>query len=106
MMRAGALDLAINGRRQSLALRPFLENGLGIAQRTPRLVHALGPVALDEIGRRRVAALEEDGADHGLADAAEHALAQARVGAGADRPGLEVVEQTGRLGDIGAGLLA
>ena len=37
VMRAGALDLAIDRRRQSLALRPFLQHGLGIAQRPPRL---------------------------------------------------------------------
>ena len=33
VMRPGALDLAIDRRRQALALRPFLQHGLGIAQR-------------------------------------------------------------------------
>src|ERR1700731_4303681 len=52
VMRPGALDLAIDRRRQSLALRPFLQHRLGIAQRPPRLEHSLGPVALDEFRRR------------------------------------------------------
>ena len=51
VMRPGALDLAIDRRRQALALRPFLQHRLGIAQRPPRLVHPLGPVALDELRR-------------------------------------------------------
>src|SRR4029077_7929170 len=58
MVRAGALDLAIDRRRQALALRPFLQHRLGIAQRLPRLLHPLGPVALDEFGGRLVAAVE------------------------------------------------
>ena len=52
VMRPGALDLAIDRRRQALALRPFLQHGLGIAQRPPRLAHPLGPVALDELRPR------------------------------------------------------
>src|SRR6202049_2539152 len=52
VMRSGAFDLAIDRRRQALALRPFLQHRLGIAQRPARLVHSLGPVALDE--RRRI----------------------------------------------------
>ena len=51
VMRPGAFDLAIDRRRQALALRPFLQHGLGIAQRPPRLAHPLGPVALDELRR-------------------------------------------------------
>src|SRR3954447_10080700 len=43
MMRSGALDLAIDRRRHPLALRPFLQHGLGIAQRSARLAHPLGP---------------------------------------------------------------
>src|SRR6476620_8397734 len=42
MMRAAAFDLAIDRRRQSLALRPLLQHRLGIAQRAPRLAHPLG----------------------------------------------------------------
>src|SRR5437660_4816579 len=42
VMRPGALDLAINRRRHPLALRPFLQHGLGIAQRPARLAHPLG----------------------------------------------------------------
>src|SRR4051812_1253776 len=106
VMRPGALDLAIHRRRQSLALRPFLQHRLGIAQRPPRLAHPLHPVALDELGRGRVAAVEEHRADHGLADVAEHGLAQPGAGAGADRAKLDVLEQPKRLGDVGATLLA
>src|SRR5579883_1251703 len=75
VMRPGPLDLAINRRRQALALRPFLQHRLGIAQRTARLLHPLGPVAPDELGGRRVAAVEIDRANHGLADVAEHGFA-------------------------------
>src|SRR5258708_30974929 len=50
VMRPGALDLAIHRRRHSLALGPFLQHRLGIAQRPARYAHALGPVALDELG--------------------------------------------------------
>src|ERR1700716_1709462 len=96
MMRAAALDLAIDRRRQSLALRPFLQHRLGIAQRPARLAHPLGPVALDELGRGRVAAVEEHRADHGLADVTEHGLAQSDAGAGADRTELDVIEQPKR----------
>src|SRR6201992_2782694 len=38
-MRAGTLDLAIDRGRQPLALRPFLQHGLGVAQWLPRLLH-------------------------------------------------------------------
>src|SRR5580693_332744 len=89
VMRPGALDLMIDRRRQSLALRPFLQHGLGIAQRPPRLVHPLGPVALDELRRRGVAAVEEDRADHRLADVSQHRFAQARPRPGADRAELD-----------------
>src|ERR1700686_5116427 len=47
VMRPGALDLAIDRRRQALALRPFLQHRLGIAQRPPQPAHALRPVAVD-----------------------------------------------------------
>src|ERR1700760_4380168 len=77
VMRPGALDLAIERRRQALALRPFLQRGLGIARRPARLLHPLGPVALDELRGRRVAAIEIDRPDHGFADVAKHGFAQA-----------------------------
>src|SRR6516164_1581817 len=64
VMRPGALDLAIDRRRQALALRPFLQHGLGIAQRPPRPLHALRPIARDELGRGRIAAIEKHCADH------------------------------------------
>src|SRR6202163_4967320 len=79
VMRPGALDLAIDRRRQPLALRPFLQHRLGIAQRPPRLAHPLGPVALDELRRGRIAAVEKYRADHRLADVAEHGFAQTRA---------------------------
>src|SRR5450432_666132 len=63
VMRPGAFDLAIDRGRQPL---------LGIARGPPQLAHPLGPVALDEISRRRVAAVEEHRADQRLADVAQH----------------------------------
>src|SRR5438132_2856646 len=80
VMRPGALDLAIDRGRQRLRLRPFLQRGLGVAHRAAVLEHPLGPVALDESGSRRIAAIEIDRADHGLADVAEHGFAQTRRG--------------------------
>src|SRR6516225_9436882 len=59
VMRSGAFDLAIDWRRQALALRPFLQHRLGIAQRTARLVHPLRPVSDDELRRRLVDVVEE-----------------------------------------------
>src|SRR5437879_3193320 len=72
VVRPGALDLAIHWRRQTLALGPFLQHGLGIAQRAPVLAHPLRPVAHDELGGGGMAAVEIDRADHRLADVAEH----------------------------------
>src|SRR6201987_5922682 len=43
VMRAGALDFAIDRGRQALALRPFLQHRLGITQRLARLLHPFGP---------------------------------------------------------------
>src|SRR5882762_3758130 len=106
VMRPGALDLAINRRRQPLALRPLLQHGFGIAQRPPRLAHPLGPVALDELRRGGIAAVEEHRPDHRLADVAEHGFAQAGAGARADRAELDVVEQPERLRHVSATFLA
>src|SRR4051794_10167498 len=102
VMRPGSLDLAINRRRQTFALRPFLQHGFGIAQRPPRLAHPLGPVALDELRRSSVAAVEKDRADHRFADVAEHGLAQASARSRADRAKLDVVEQPERFSHVGA----
>src|ERR1700683_3726090 len=57
VMRPGAFNFAIHRRRQALALRPFLQHGLRIAQRPARLAHPFGPVAFDELRRRTVAAV-------------------------------------------------
>src|ERR1700737_3840713 len=105
-MRPGALDFAIDRCRQPLALRPFLQHRLGIAQRPPRLAHPLGPVALDELRRSRIAAVEKYRADHRLADVAEHGFAQASARARPDRAKLDIIEQPERLRHVGATLLA
>src|SRR5258708_18410048 len=97
VIRPGALDLAIDRRRQPLALRPFLQHRLGIAQRPPRLAHPLGPVTLDELRRRTIAAVEKNSPDHRFADVAEHGFAQPRARPGADRAELDVVGQPERL---------
>src|ERR1700761_3890011 len=57
VVRPGALDLAIDRRRKAFAVRQFLQDGLGIAQRLARLAHPLGPVALDELAGRRITAV-------------------------------------------------
>src|SRR5579859_942708 len=106
VVRPGALDLAIDRRRQTLALRPFLQNRLGIAQRPPRLVHPLGPVALDELRRRGIAAVEKHRADNGLADVAKHGFAQPRARPRPDGTKLDVVDQRQRLGNIRTALFA
>src|SRR2546430_6040301 len=80
VLRPGAIDLAIDRRRQAFRLRPFLQARLGIAQRPAMFAHPLGPVPFDEFCRRLIAAVEIDRPDHGLADIAEHGPAQARVG--------------------------
>src|SRR5262249_2933904 len=51
---AFALDLAVGRRRQPARLRPFLQHGLGIAQRAGRSAHALAPQPLDHGRRRRI----------------------------------------------------
>src|SRR5262245_31322236 len=43
VMGPSALDLAIGRRRQAALLRPFLQDGLGVAQRSRRRAHALTP---------------------------------------------------------------
>src|SRR6266853_3208846 len=106
VMRPGALDLAIDRRRQPLALRPLLQHGLGIAQRSPRLAHPLGPVALDELRRGGIAAVEKHRADHRLADVAEHGFAQPGARSRADRAKLDVIDQPERLRHVGAALPA
>src|SRR6266700_1004271 len=106
VMRPGPLDLAIDRRRQPLALRPFLQHRLRVAQRPARLVHPLGPVALDKGARGVIAAVEKNRANHGFADVAEHGFAQPRAGSRADRAELDVVDQFERFGNVGAALLA
>src|ERR1700687_1347364 len=106
VMRPGTFDLAINRRRQPLALRPFLQHRLGIAPRPPRLAHPLGPVALDELRRSGIAAVEKYRADHRLADVAEYGFTQASARARPDRAKLDIIEQPQRLRHVGATLLA
>ena len=52
VVRAGALDLVVGRRRQAARLRPFLQHGLGIAQRPHRRAHPLAPEPFDQ--RRRL----------------------------------------------------
>ena len=66
-------SFAIGGRGQAAALRPFLQPGLGVAhfRALARIVEHLGPIALDEVSRRRHAAIEIKRGDHRFADIAE-----------------------------------
>src|SRR5262252_6708948 len=66
-----ALDLTIGGSRQPPRLRPFLQHGLGIAQRPRRRAHALLPQPLDHGGGGRIAAVEIHRANHRLAHVGE-----------------------------------
>src|SRR6202166_4808360 len=106
VMRPGTLDLAIDRGRQPFTLGPFLQHGLGIAQRPPRLAHPLGPVALDELRRSSIAAVEKDRPDHGFANVAEHGFAQACPGRSTNCAELDIVDQPERFRDIGAAFLA
>src|ERR1700678_17396 len=106
VMRPGAFNFAIHRRRQALALRPFLQHGLRIAQRPARLAHPFGPVAFDELRRRAITTVEKHRADYRLADVAEHGFAQAGVRARAHGAELDIVKQPERLGDIRAAFLA
>src|SRR5665811_518179 len=48
VMRAGARQFPIGRRRQPARLRPFLQHGLGVAQRAQRLEHAFLPEPRDQ----------------------------------------------------------
>src|SRR6201999_1139497 len=106
VMRTGSFDLPVDRGGQTFALSPFLQHRLGTAQRPPKFAHSLGPVSLDELGRRLIAAVEKHRSDHRFADIAEYRLAQPCARAGPDRAKLDVVDQPERLGDVGAALLA
>src|SRR6478672_731942 len=75
-----ALDLPIGGSRQPPRLRPFLQHGLGIAQRPRRRAHALAPQPLDERGRGRISTVHEYCTDQRLADVGEDGGAAAPAG--------------------------
>src|SRR6202023_4076269 len=68
---AGAPNFPIGWRRHAARLRPFLQQRLRIAQWARRLEHTLLPVTLDQRGRRRVTAVDENGADQRLANVGE-----------------------------------
>src|SRR3981081_4306647 len=53
-----ALDLTIGRGREALRLRPFLQHGLGIAQRAFGRAHALLPQSRDQRLRRLVSAID------------------------------------------------
>src|SRR5262249_22811253 len=79
-----ALDLPIGGRRQAAPLRPFLQNGLGVAQRAHRRAHTLLPEPPDQDRCRLVAAVYVHRADQGLAHVGQDgdAVAPTRVALG------------------------
>src|SRR5262249_2940488 len=76
-----SLDLPVRRRRQPPPLCPFLQDGLGIAQRPHRGAHALLPEPRDQLGGGRVAAVEVHCPDQRLADVRQDggAVAPARV---------------------------
>src|SRR5712692_1773442 len=64
-------DFAVARGGHAARLRPFLQYGLRIAQRARRLEHAVLPEALDQRGRRGVAAVDEHRPDQRLAHVGE-----------------------------------
>ena len=106
VMRPGALDLAIGRRRQAARLRPFLQDGLGIAQRPHRRAHALAPELLDELGRGVIAAVEIDRADQRLADVGEDRGARPAAGVGLRSAEPQRRAKIDRARHVGAGLAA
>src|SRR5580658_6090091 len=89
MIGTGARHLAIDRRRQAARLRPFLQHGLGIAQRLRLSLHANLPQPLDQTLGRRIAAVEIDGADQRLADIGQNSRALAGAGIGLRRAELD-----------------
>src|SRR4051794_6708427 len=71
---------AIVRGRQSARLRPFLQNGLGVAQRPRRRSHPRFPEPLDQFGSRRISAVDEYGPDQCLADIGQDRGAAATTG--------------------------
>src|SRR3954470_22590570 len=68
VVRTLPFHFAIVRGRQSARLRPFLQNGLGVAQRPRRRSHPRFPEPLDQFGSRRISAVDEYGPDQCLAD--------------------------------------
>src|SRR6202045_507460 len=106
MIGTGARDFAIGRRRQATCLRPFLQHGLGIAQRLRLSLHANLPQPLDQALGRRIAAVEIDGADQRLADIGQNGRTLATAGIGLRRAELDRRAEFDGDGDLGAGLLA
>ena len=71
VVRPGALDLRIGRRRQAARLRPFLQDGLWIAQRPHRRPHPLAPQPFDQLGGFADSRRREHRADQRLAHVGE-----------------------------------
>src|SRR5580693_3324602 len=97
----GARDLTIDRRRQAARLRPFLQHGLGIAQRLRLSLHANLPQPLDQTLSRRIAAVEIDGADQRLANVGKDGRALAAAGIGLRRAELDRCAEFDGDGDLG-----
>src|SRR5262245_60740163 len=106
VIRPLALDLAISRRRQATPLRPFLQDGLGVAQRPHRRAHPLFPKPPDHRCRRFVATVHIDRADQGLAHVGQDggAIAPTGIAFGGAKP--DRLAEPNDAGDIGAGFLA
>src|SRR5262245_9168890 len=106
VMRPGPLNLAVGGRRQAARLRPFLQHGLRVAQRMGRNPHSLAPQALNQRGRRGVAAVEKHRPDQRLADVGENGGARSPAGVGLRGAKPQRIAETDGARDLGAGLAA
>src|SRR5205814_5663359 len=98
MRWALAGNQAVGGQRQPLALRPFLERGLGILGRLDLLGKERLPPSLHEAARRRKAAIEEERRDHGLAGIGKQAVAAASTLLGLAARNAQMRAQVDRLG--------
>src|SRR5579872_1851918 len=79
---SGARNLPIGGSRQAARLRPFLQDGLGIALRRGFRLHADLPQPFHHLGGGLVAAIEINRADQRLADVGENRRPPPRAGIG------------------------
>src|SRR5450755_3280522 len=71
VVRPFAGDLEITRQRQTPPLRPFLQHGFGVGRGLVQIAKIRSPETMHHVARGLVAAIGEDGAQHGLAGIGE-----------------------------------